>query len=101
MNDSKIIHIQESLETIAQRLGRIEQRLEAQNGQAKFSKDWYTVAEAAELLGKASFTVREYCRNYRLRAEKRERGRGRTTEWVISAEEIQRYMNEGLLPQKW
>jgi len=61
-------------------------------------KDWYTTAEVAHALGKAEFTVREYCRLGRVRAKKRACGRGATQEWIISHEELTRIRNEGLLP---
>src|SRR5262249_31705329 len=60
-------------------------------------KDWYTTAEAAQLLGKAEFTVREWCRLGRIRAEKRRSGRGAFPAWVISHDELSRYEREGLL----
>lgn len=60
-------------------------------------KDWYTTDEAAEILGKAAFTVREWCRNKRCHASKRATGRGRAKEWVISHAELERLKNEGLL----
>jgi len=60
-------------------------------------KDWYTTAEVAEILHKKPFTVREWCRNRRVNAQKRACGRGPTKEWIISQAELQRYKNEGLL----
>ncbi|MBI3465104.1 MAG: hypothetical protein HY000_18915 [Planctomycetes bacterium] len=66
--------------------------------QQRTVKDWYTTAEVATLLGKAEFTVREWCRNRRVNAEKRECGRGRSREWVVSDHELKRIQNEGLLP---
>ena len=62
-------------------------------------KDWYSTAEVAQLLGKAEFTVREWCRLARVNARKRACGRGQTQEWVISHTELERIRNEGLLPQ--
>jgi hypothetical protein len=64
----------------------------------KTVKDWYSTAEAAAVLGKAEFTVREWCRHRRIRAEKRASGRGRSQEWMISQAELTRIRNEGLLP---
>jgi excisionase family DNA binding protein len=61
-------------------------------------KDWYTTEEAAKLLGKAEFTVREWCRNGRVRAQKKGSGRGKHQSWVISHEEVLRIQKEGLLP---
>ena len=61
-------------------------------------KDWYTTEEVAKILGKAEFTVREWCRNGRVKAEKRMSGRGAFSTWVISHQELLRYQREGLLP---
>ena len=83
--------------TTDERLDRIEELLQLLV-QQKTVKDWYTTAEAAEILGKAEWTFREYCRLGRVRACKRECGRGNSKEWVISHEELQRIRNEGLLP---
>jgi hypothetical protein len=80
------------------RLSRIEATLE-QLLQQKTVKEWYTTDEAAEILGKAPFTVREWCRNRRIKASKRDCGRGSAKEWIISHEELRRIQNEGLLPE--
>jgi hypothetical protein len=61
-------------------------------------KDWYGTEELAQLLGKAEFTVREWCRLGRVRAEKRGSGRGKFQSWVVSHAELQRIQREGLLP---
>jgi hypothetical protein len=63
-------------------------------------KEWYTTAEVAAILGKAEFTVREWCRLGRVRAEKKKCGRGPASEWIISHEELTRIRNEGLLPDQ-
>ena len=60
------------------------------------------VAVAAQLAkkfgnAKAEFTIREYCRLGRLRAEKRQSGRGAYPQWVLSHAELERYQREGLL----
>ncbi|MCA9262581.1 MAG: helix-turn-helix domain-containing protein [Planctomycetales bacterium] len=80
-----------------ERLSRIEERLES-NDTPQFDRTWYTVAETATLLGKQPFTIREWCRLKRIHAKKRPCGRGRTSEWTISSDEIKRYLNDGLLP---
>jgi transposase len=64
------------------------------------AKDWYTTAEAAAMLGKAEFTVREWCRQGRIHAEKRGSGRGKYQSWVVSHAELQRYQREGLVPPR-
>lgn len=82
---------------ISQRLERIESLLLSMQD-APTRREFYTTAEAAELLDRAEFTVREWCRRGRIAAVKSHTGRGNSTEWRISYEEIERYRNEGLLP---
>ncbi len=60
-------------------------------------REWYTTHEFAKTAGKAEFTIREYCRLGRLRAEKRQSGRGAYPQWVLSQTELLRYQREGLL----
>ena len=79
------------------RLGNIENALN-QLLRRNTMKEYYTTAEVAELLDKAEFTVREWCRLNRVYAEKRQTGRGRDKEWIISHQELTRIRNEGLLP---
>lgn len=88
----------EQLDDLTTRLARIEQTLDLLV-QQRTIKDWYSTAEIAKLLGKAEFTVREWCRLGRVRAEKKQCGRGVAGEWVISQEELTRVRNEGLLPE--
>jgi len=61
-------------------------------------REWYGVDEFARMVGKAEFTVREWCRLGRIRAEKRRSGRGAFPAWVVSHAELLRYQREGLLP---
>jgi hypothetical protein len=84
-------------EDVNDRLDRIEDLLR-QLVQQRTIKEWYTTAEIAQLVGKAKFTVREWCRSGRIHAQKRACGRGPTQEWMISHEELLRYQNHGLLP---
>jgi hypothetical protein len=60
--------------------------------------DWYTTSEFAEIVGRARFTVQEWCRLGRLHAQRRASGRGEHGEWKIPHAELVRYQNEGLLP---
>ncbi len=85
------------LDIVLGRLDRIEGTL-AELLRQRVAKDWYSTAEAAAVLGKAEFTVREWCRHGRIHAEKRHSGRGAYPAWVISHQELQRYQREGLLP---
>jgi hypothetical protein len=86
-------------DTLAERLDRIEGLLTAILEQRTI-KDWYTTAEIAEIVGKAEFTVREWCRMNRITAEKKGSGRGKHQAWVISHAELLRIQREGLLRPK-
>jgi hypothetical protein len=57
----------------------------------------YTVEEVARALGKSAYTVREWCREGRVSATKRSERRGGAELWAISADELTRIKNEGLL----
>ncbi len=61
-------------------------------------REWYTTEQFAQLVGKAEFTVREWCRHGRIAAEKRLSGRGAHPSWVVSHAELQRFQREGLRP---
>jgi transposase len=63
-------------------------------------KEWYSVEEVARLVGKAEFTVREWCRRGRIVAQKRAYRRGKSAEWMIAHEELMRVRNHGLLPER-
>lgn len=84
-------------ENIADRLTRIEDLL-AQLVSTRATKEFYSTSEVAELLDRAEFTVREWCRLGRIHAEKRMSGRGASKEWMIANDELNRIRNEGLLP---
>jgi hypothetical protein len=80
------------------RLQRIESALDRLL-QQKTVKEWYTTEEVALIVNKAPFTVREWCRHGRVHAAKRDCGRGRAKEWIISHEELSRLQTNGLLPE--
>jgi Helix-turn-helix domain len=86
--------------TLDERLEKIESLLVVLVERQQ-TKEWYTTEQAAEFLGKAEFTVREWCRLGRLKAEKALSGRGAHPAWRISQSEIARYQREGLLPVKF
>lgn len=62
------------------------------------TREAYSVVEVAKLFGKSSYTVREWAREGRINATKRSERRGETELWSISAVEVARIKNEGLLP---
>ena len=87
-----------AIESLDQRLTRIEELL-TKLIDTRVKKEYYSTAEVARLLNRAEFTVREWARNGRIWAEKRQCGRGNTKEWMISHLELERIQNEGLLPK--
>ncbi len=87
------------MEELDERLSRIERMLVVLV-ERETVRDWYTTEEAARQLGKAEFTIREWCRLGRIRAEKRKSGRGAFASWVISHAELLRYQREGLLSSR-
>ena len=86
-----------SADEVLARLDKIESLLAALVEQ-RTVKNWYSTGEVAAILGRAEFTVREWCRLGRVRAEKKKSGRGPASEWIISHVELTRIRNEGLLP---
>lgn len=86
-----------SNDELLSRLAKIETLL-ASLVEQRAIKEWYSTAEVATLLGKAEFTVREWCRLGRVHAEKKKSGRGIAGEWIVSHGELTRIRNEGLLP---
>ncbi len=58
---------------------------------------FFTVKEAANVLARDEYTVREWCRLGQVNAHKGGRC-GKHAVWRIAVEEIQRYREDGLLP---
>jgi hypothetical protein len=85
--------------TVEERLEKIEAKLDVLV-QREMVREWYSVEQFAELVGRASFTVREWARNKRICAEKKGSGRGGYFSWAISHEELLRFQRDGLLPRK-
>ena len=61
--------IDEQISVLAEQLDRIEAAIAELVGQRSV-KDWYSTAEVAEIVGKAEYTVREWCRQARVRTPK-------------------------------
>ena len=84
------------LQTVLAALDRIEEQLASLT--RKQPKEHYSTEDIAKMLGKADFTVREWCRLGRINASKRFSGRGKHQSWVVSHAELLRIEREGLLP---
>lgn len=82
--------------TLEDRLERIEAML-AVLVERQQMREWYSVEQFAQIAGRSEFTVREWCRLGRIRAEKKGSGRGAYAAWAISHDELLRYQREGLL----
>lgn len=87
------------MDGIEDRLARIEAKL-TRLLERQAVKDYYTPDEFAHIIGRESFTVREYCRLGRIHALKKSSGRGKHPSWVISHDELLRFQREGLLPDR-
>ena len=86
-------------QALCERLNRIEEGLQILL-QKRVVQPSYSTSAVAKLLGKAVFTVREWCRHHCIHATKRPCGRGNSKEWMISHEELTRIQAEGLLRPK-
>jgi len=82
--------------TLEERLERIESMLTVLVLRQTV-KDFYEIEEFARIVGRSEFTCREWCRNGRIQAHKRQSGRGAFLAWCISHQELVRYQREGLL----
>lgn len=85
--------------TLEERLEKIEAMLVVLVERQQV-REWYSVEEFARIVGRAEFTCREWCRHGRIKAEKKDSGRGAYASWVISHGELLRFQREGLLPAK-
>ena len=79
-------------ELLLRNFERLVKRIEAAQSEQK----WFTVSEAAGLLEKSPYTIREYIKQGRLNAVKHCRdglpdGAGGKGEWRISRDEIERF----------
>ena len=82
--------------TLEERLLKIEAMLVALVERQPV-QDWYSVEQFARLVGRSELTVREWCRLGRIRARKKESGRGKHAAWAISHDQWLHYQREGLL----
>jgi hypothetical protein len=85
INTNELLHRLERIEALLQR-GAI--------------KAYYTVDEFADLVGRAPFTVRQWCNLGRINAERSMTQTGPSLRWAISHGEYVRFQREGLLPPR-
>ena len=83
--------------TLEERLTKIESLL-ATLLERQTVKEFYEIEEFARMVEREPFTCREWARLGRIRAVKKNSGRGAHARWVVSHEELLRYRKEGLLP---
>lgn len=76
---------------------RLESKVDALAARQQL-KEHYTTEDVAAIMGRAEFTVREWCRLGRIRAAKQASGRGKHAGWSIPHAELVRIQREGLLP---
>jgi len=80
-----------------ERLERIERLLQQLVERATI-KPHYTVEEFGLMVKRAPFTVRQWCNEGRIHGEKSMTRSGSCCKWVISHQEYERFLREGLLP---
>ena len=85
--------------TVEERLEKIESLLVVLVERQQV-REHYSVEEFSRIVNRAEFTCREWCRHGRIKAEKKESGRGAYASWTISHAELLRFQREGLLPAK-
>jgi len=62
------------------------------------AREWFSPDEVARLVGRAAYSVREWCRLGRIQARKRDCGRGRYLAWAIHVDQVRFYLDHGLRP---
>ena len=87
------------LAELVERLARIEAILEAL-ARERAVKEWYSTADLAAVLGRAEYTVREWCRQGRVQACRTAHARGPHPEWRVAHAEVERVRRDGLLPAR-
>ncbi len=87
------------IDVVIKRLEAIEQgvRLLVEQG---VIREHYSIAEFAKIAGRSEFTCREWCRLGRVTGMKKRNGRGLSSEWAVTHEEVLRFQREGLLPKR-
>lgn len=98
--DDRFANLLERLTALESSLNTMHKQV-AENSEKQepiLNREYYSVGEFSELVGRGEYTVREWCRLARIHAEKCDSGRGEAKNWKIPAEELARYRDHGLLP---
>jgi len=90
--------LKSSVDDLRSQLAAVHAAIQPQHAAPTELREWYSVEEVAAQLGRRPYTVREWCRNGQINAAKKAERRGGATLWMISAQEVARYRDEGLLP---
>jgi hypothetical protein len=90
-DDDRWISVQDKLEQI--------HRILADQQSSNLTKDWFTVNEAAKLIGFKPYTIRQSCNTGRLKDDWTEK-HYRTGEWRIHRDAVEWMQNHGLPPIK-
>lgn len=92
-----LTELQTSIHDLRAELASVHDVLRSRPDAPAEPRRWFSVEEVAALLGKRPYTIREWCRHGQINAVKRAERRGRASLWSISADEVSRYKEEGLL----
>jgi hypothetical protein len=82
---------------LLERIAFLEESISHNEPRETAPRQYYSVEEFASQVERSPYTVREWCRLSRIHAEKCDTGHGEAKNWKISAEELQRYRDHGLL----
>lgn len=98
--DDRFANLLERLSALEKSLSTMHQQVaeSSEKHEPTLNREYYSVGEFSELVGRGEYTVREWCRMARIHAEKCDSGRGEAKNWKIPAQELQRYRDHGLLP---
>jgi excisionase family DNA binding protein len=83
-----------ALDALLNGVAAADSDLNARHGQEVDVECWLSTTDAARVVRRSLFTVRQWCNHGRVHAAKTRNGR----QWRIRCDELERYRREGLLP---
>lgn len=93
-----LVGLESKIEGFGAKLDAIHSRFDCKPAESPLDRQWFRVEEAAALLKKQPYTVRQWCNQGRIEARKSEERRGRHGVWLISRDAIDHYRSYGPLP---